>query len=133
MRQWQVDPRILCRQHLLGEHRELHALAGAVRKGLTGMLTGLAVKECIQLKDLEERHHELVAEMMKRGYQHNSPWPSDLHLPDLGQVNTAKSLDILLGRCVRCKARYEALKRSTETNDAPISMTQPTEMTSDGR
>src|SRR6516225_12082778 len=26
MRIWDVDPALLCRQHLLGEHRELHAV-----------------------------------------------------------------------------------------------------------
>ena len=30
MRMWGVDPKQMCRQHLLGEHVELHMQAGAV-------------------------------------------------------------------------------------------------------
>jgi hypothetical protein len=31
---WMVDPRQMCRQHLLGEHNELHMFAGTMRKGI---------------------------------------------------------------------------------------------------
>lgn len=30
MRMWMVDPKIMCRKHLLGEHLELHMLAGCI-------------------------------------------------------------------------------------------------------
>ena len=33
MRMWMVDPRIMCRQHLLGEHVEIHMFVGAISRG----------------------------------------------------------------------------------------------------
>jgi hypothetical protein len=32
MRQWLVDPKKMCRQHLLGEHCEHHMMLGSIRK-----------------------------------------------------------------------------------------------------
>src|SRR6185312_17174317 len=36
MRVWDLPPRILCRQHLLGEHLELHAIWAVLTKGRKG-------------------------------------------------------------------------------------------------
>ena len=36
MRIWDVPPECLCRQHLLGEHRELHAIWTILTTGKTG-------------------------------------------------------------------------------------------------
>lgn len=33
MRMWMVPPELMCRQHLLGEHVELHMFVGAINKG----------------------------------------------------------------------------------------------------
>ncbi len=35
MRTWMVPPQIMCRQHLLGEHNEIHKFVGAVTKRCT--------------------------------------------------------------------------------------------------
>ena len=32
MRQWMVDPRLLCRKHLLGEHVENHMFIGTLKR-----------------------------------------------------------------------------------------------------
>lgn len=32
MRQWNVNPKLLCRNHLLGEHYETHKTAGCIIK-----------------------------------------------------------------------------------------------------
>ena len=53
-----TDPKLLCRAHLLGEHRYLHALA-------------------VRGKSVSLRHSLLVAEMRRRGYVHKSPVVSD--------------------------------------------------------
>jgi hypothetical protein len=36
MRIWDIPPRALCRQHLLGEHRELHAVWAVLTQGKSG-------------------------------------------------------------------------------------------------
>jgi hypothetical protein len=73
MRVWDLDPRHLCRKHLLAEHRELHGLwniltthGGYSRHPETLRWVG-------KLKALYKRHEALVREFEKRGYKHHSP------------------------------------------------------------
>ncbi len=74
MRIWDLSPRLLCRQHLLGEHRELHAIWSILTNGKTGYLHHPEVKRWQgKLRALYRRHERLVREMTRRGYQHASP------------------------------------------------------------
>lgn len=74
MRVWDVPPRILCRQHLLGEHRELHGLWNILTQGKTGYSQHPeTVRWRGRTKALYLRHEALVAEMTRRGYNHASP------------------------------------------------------------
>ena len=67
MRMWNVNPRFLCRAHLLGEHRELHMLAGALRKGVR--LQPLVAQGLVEPYAVQARHDLLVAEMEARGFR----------------------------------------------------------------
>ncbi len=74
MRIWDLSPRILCRAHLLGEHRELHAIWSVItrnRKGYSRHPETLRWKG--RLRALFQRHEALVLEMSRRGYDHQSP------------------------------------------------------------
>lgn len=74
MRIWDVDPRELCRSHLLGEHRELHAVWSVLtrdRKGYRRHPETLRWEG--KLAALFLRHEALVEEMRRRGYDHASP------------------------------------------------------------
>lgn len=74
MRIWDVPPPILCRQHLLGEHRELHALWTILSQGKSGYLRHPETRRWQgKLAALYARHELLVSEMDRRGYRHNSP------------------------------------------------------------
>lgn len=74
MRVWDVDPAILCRQHLLGEHRELHGLWNILVLGKSGYSRHPETRRWEgKLAALYGRHEALVAEMEKRGYNHGSP------------------------------------------------------------
>lgn len=74
MRIWDVSPSILCRQHLLGEHRELHALWTILTENKRGYANHPETKRWVgKLKALYSRHDRLVEEMKTRGYNHNSP------------------------------------------------------------
>ena len=116
MRMWMVEPEIMCRHHLLGEHLETHMFLGTLKKGLH--LDGYVDSNCLELKSLKQRHNVLVKEMNKRDYKHNSP----LEIPDgycfgqsryvrHGKVNIEKSLDELLCRCESCRERYASWKK----------------------
>ena len=74
MRIWDIQPRRLCRAHLLGEHCELHALWSILTQGKRGYANHPETKRWEgKLKALYGRHDKLVEEMLERGYRHNSP------------------------------------------------------------
>ena len=77
VRIWDISPDKLCRKHLLGEHRELHAIWSILvnhKKGYSKHPETLRWKG--KLKALYLRHYNLTQEMIKRGYQHKSPLES---------------------------------------------------------
>jgi hypothetical protein len=74
VRIWDLTPRRLCREHLLGEHRELHAVWSVLTSGKTGYSRHPeTLRWKGRLKALFLRHEVLVAEMARRGYRHFSP------------------------------------------------------------
>ena len=74
MRIWDIPPEKLCRNHLLGEHRELHALWSIILNNKKGYSRHPETLRWIgKLKALYLRHEEQVKEMKKRGYNHNTP------------------------------------------------------------
>lgn len=102
MRMWMINPRYMCNQHLLGEHVELHMLAGVLRKGhsVKGYLKGL-----LDPKRAEARHSRLVQEMESRGMKHASPL--SLKTKIRGPINLVKNIIELASRCKKCRARMQ--------------------------
>ncbi len=73
MRIWDIAPKRLCRNHFLGEHRELHAIWSILtkhKKGYSAHPETLRWKG--RLAALYLRHGMLVEEMKRRGYRHKS-------------------------------------------------------------
>lgn len=73
MRIWDIHPKRLCRNHLLGEHRELHAIWSILtknKKGYSRHPETLRWKG--KLKALFKRHELLINEMKRRGYSHKT-------------------------------------------------------------
>ena len=80
---WNLPCRELDRQHLLGEHSELHMLWGSITLGRRGWANHPETKRWRgRLKALYKRHEEQVAEMLARGYNHNSPLDTALIPPE---------------------------------------------------
>lgn len=106
MRMWMVDPRILCRSHLLGEHSEIHKhrhvfVKGWSIEGRRGQIEPAAMKK---------RHDALAVEMAARGYKHESPYKQpDLSAYDLKDfvVDRRQSMSDLEHRCGECKKRKQ--------------------------
>ena len=74
MRIWDIHPQKLCRQHLLGEHRELHAIWSVLvnnKKGYSNHPETLRWKG--KLKALYLIHEGIVKEMEERRFNHKSP------------------------------------------------------------
>jgi uncharacterized membrane protein YheB (UPF0754 family) len=69
---WMCDVSTLCRQHLLGEHGELHKFRHMfVEK--RDMHTRMKRNQIFPML-MKQRHDELVEELLRRGYNHNSPY-----------------------------------------------------------
>ena len=104
MRLWPVPPQTMCRQHLLGEHVETHMMVGSLirSKSMEGFYDGL-----IDTRLIRPRHDALVAEMLRRGYRHNSPLPAFVD-PQCGRLNG----ETPQGRCEACQ-RNEVNRSST--------------------
>lgn len=79
MRIWDLPPEQLCRQHLLGEHRELHGIWSVLTTGKRGYARHPeTLRWRGKLRALWLRHEALVAEMQHRGYRHASPLDESL-------------------------------------------------------
>ena len=79
MRIWDLPPEILCRQHLLGEHRELHGLWNVITLDKKGYREHPETKRWVgRLAALYGRHEALVEEMQRRGYRHKTPLDGSL-------------------------------------------------------
>jgi hypothetical protein len=94
MRIWDVDPALLCRAHLLGEHRELHAVWNVHTLGKSGYARHPeTIRWQGRLRALFERHEALVQEMERRGYRHASPLDSSLAIGNAVQDDFIDPLD----------------------------------------
>ena len=100
-----VDPRIMCREHLLGEHAEIHAFVGTINRGYS--VKGYLDSGLLEVHNLYTRHDELVKEMKRRGYKHNSKIAKKWKQAEKsGSIDREKNLRELVNRCSRCRDRY---------------------------
>lgn len=101
---WCIDPKLLCRQHLLGEHNELHKLVGSIQAGHS--IDGYVEREQVDTSRIQQRHDELAAELERRGYRHDSPLSYDDAL-EQGTVDSDANREELRQRCARCAERID--------------------------
>jgi len=114
-----VNPKIMCNQHLRGEHVEHHMLVGSLKKKIS--LDGYVRSNCLQLTAIQERHDTIASEMISRGMKHESPLiydPSYLdYLPMhiiCAVVDVDASLQDLITRCPDCRSRYYNLMKGND-------------------
>ena len=69
-----IDPKMLCKKHLLGEHVELHSIASIILNKKEGYSKHPETKRWRgHVWALRMRHSLIVSEMKLRGYNHKSP------------------------------------------------------------
>ena len=105
---WMVDPKILCRKHLLGEHVELHMCAAhlKLRRCIDGWVDG----NCLEPASIGIRHTALAEEMVRRGYKHASPLTQPViaaHQRPWATVDKPAALAELKRRCPECAGRMK--------------------------
>jgi len=108
MRMWMVDPKILCKKHLLGEHGEIHKHRHNFEKKHS-MNKRIEFGQ-IEPSSMKIRHDVLAEEMLRRKYNHQSPYeqPDISYLPESQQtfkVDIDYSLKDLISRCPDCLSR----------------------------
>ena len=108
MRIWDISPNRLCRQHLLGEHRELHAMWIIItenKKGYSHHPETLRWRG--KLKAMYIRHEKLVNEMIRRAYVHKSPLDkrkaTGKAKQDIFVDNPSKQIRIIKEKVCTCK------------------------------
>ena len=102
MRQWLVNPKLLCRKHLLGEHVECHMFVGTILKSKS--LNGYFQNGLLEVHSLKKRHLQLAQEMIVRGYKHKSKLPYFRSWQE-GYVSRKDNLIELSKRCVDCRRK----------------------------
>lgn len=114
MRMWMIDPSLLCRNHLLGEHNEIHKHRhNFVKKHkISGRIFPIVL---IEPEKMSYRHEQLSVEMTRRGYNHKSPYeqPDISHLSEVERFAVADldyNLKDLSDRCNGCRERIENKK-----------------------
>jgi len=107
MRMWMINPKFLCKNHLMGEHFEIHKHRHIFLKKYS---IAKRISPIVQIEpaSMKKRHDELVREIIRRKYNHNSPY----EMPDISylteaQMNAKVDLDYSLkdlnNRCPECK------------------------------
>ena len=109
MRVWDIHPKHLCRKHLLAEHRELHGLWNILtkHKAKGGYSKHPETLRWVgKTRALYNRHQALVAEFVRRGYNHKTPLDKHLAKGPASQktfVNTvAEQKKILKNKLCGC-------------------------------
>lgn len=116
MRIWDVSPETLCRKHLLGEHRELHALWTILSQDKKGYRKHPeTIRWEGKLAALYKRHEEEVEEIKKRGWNHKSPldekFATGKDVQDVFVNTVAEQLEILKNKKCDCDVIYLADKK----------------------
>lgn len=108
---WMINPKFLCRNHLVGEHVELHMLLGSLKKDKN--IEGFIADKLVEPQSIQERHKELVGEMDKRGYNHKSELGSEdlkaIESAPKGEVDLEANRRELWNRCEKCRKRMKGV------------------------
>ena len=111
MRMWLVPLHLLCRQHFLGYHRELHTMWRTIELGKYNLIHGHTKLNQIDVSKIISEHKLCELEMIRRNYNHKSPIPdyASCVIQDfidkfgIVAVDLEYSLIDLRERCEECK------------------------------
>lgn len=109
MRMWNVPPQLLCTQHILGEHKELHMFVGCLLKGMNLITSRYVTEGLIEIHNIKNRHDVLVEDFKRRGwtsgFDHRTPIDhGDFEPTVAGLIDIEGNLKELSNRCPICKS-----------------------------
>lgn len=110
MRMHMIYGFLLCKNHLSGEHFEIHKHRHVFVKKWS--IDKRITPEDVQIEpmSMKQRHDELAAELLRRGGTHKSPYemPNISHLPPhqrFATVDRWASVIRLYYKCPKCRRR----------------------------
>jgi Pyrimidine dimer DNA glycosylase len=126
VRIWDVDVGLLCDRHLLGEHRELHAIWTVHTEGRRGYARHPeTLRWRGRLAALYARHEAQVAEMHRRGFRHASPLDPAQATGAATQSEFVDAPDVQLDRlaqqrcgCVSSRAAGSGVRSGNPSDEA---------------
>lgn len=102
-----VNPKIMCRNHLLGEHAEIHLFVWNIDRKHS--IKGYINKGLLETHNLYNRHEELAQELRRRGYRHNSELDAKWkRAENAGSIDKKRNLEQLIERCTKCRERHKS-------------------------
>lgn len=123
MRIWDIPPDKLCRNHLLGEHTELHAIWSILTRGKSGYSNHPETRRWKgKLKALFCIHEKIVQEMLTRGYRHQSPLDRKLATGSRVQTEFVDpvELQVQILKQKRCSCNVDLLSKQSTDNPAEL-------------
>jgi len=102
-RQWNINPTLLCDQHLHCEHKEMHQAAGSINAGRS--VKGHTERGQLNPETIDARHDELAEEMLDRGMNHASPLPDYEWDGESVEIDVEDNRKDLAERCEDCAER----------------------------
>lgn len=104
MRMWNVNPKCMCDNHLLGEHFEIHMFVGSINKNK--QINGYLKNGLLEVHNLEKRHNELAREMKNRNMNHKSKLKKYKKIK-AGKIDVQRNIQELKKRCNKCKTKIK--------------------------
>lgn len=107
-RQWLSDPRLMCKQHILGEHLEAHIFVSKMQKETS--LKGFRKGSMFFGAEFVKSRHDKIAKLLKQ--PHKTPlFIGELEIKNYPYIaptlyDLTKSMEDLLGRCEECKRKH---------------------------
>lgn len=116
MRQWNIEPVLMCNKHILAEHRDMHKTRAMQARNAD--LTRYYEQGLIHPYTWLPRHDHLVIEMGARGLAHHSPVEQVMgHYPITLHLNVAANRADLYHRCEACAKRMAGVGRGKDSLD----------------
>lgn len=115
MRIWDISPRLLCANHLNGEHRELLGLFNILVEDKDGYRQHPETQRWVgKLPALFKRHLDILDEADRRDYNYKRlETPEDMEgtSRQAEYVNTPEEqLELLKDKCEKCKKRINSMR-----------------------
>lgn len=117
MRMWMTNPELMCRQHLIGEYRELFTFVGTLRNKKS--IKGYINNDLLEPLSLMKRYIELKNEMIRRNYKPKKEFTFDNSMLDYltddfknHKIDEENSTGLLFERCKNCRLLQEKIENA---------------------